>query len=249
MIEWISLEVIQMIKYCMKVAVCDDEPGELKKVASMTREIAAQEGIACELALYESSTALLKAIQGGAQYHALLLDVMMDELSGMELAAALRRQGDGTAIVFISNNREMALQGYEVSAIRYLAKPVEQDKLSEALMVCYRTCQAMKEILLPIGNRQRRISLEDLIYAEAWERGMRLHMTEGHLDVSLKTSGLQALLPDEQFVLCHRAYIVNLAFVHNVKRYELELKNGTSLLISKYRYMDVKEKFFAYLKA
>lgn len=249
MMKWIFREVIQMIKYCMKVAICDDEPGELRQAASMTREIAAQEGITCELALYESSAALLQAIQGGAQYHALLLDVMMDEPGGMELAAALRRQGDGTAIVFISNNREMALQGYEVSAVRYLAKPVEREKLSEALMVCYHACQGMKEILLPIGNNQRRISLENLIYAEAWERGMRLHMTEGHLDVSMKISELQALLPDEQFVLCHRAYIVNLAFVHNVKRYELELKNGTSLLISKYRYMDVKEKFFAYLKA
>lgn len=47
-----------MIKYCMKVAVCDDEPKALQSVAAMTREIAAQEGIDCELALYESSLAL-----------------------------------------------------------------------------------------------------------------------------------------------------------------------------------------------
>ncbi|MBQ8506083.1 MAG: response regulator transcription factor [Clostridia bacterium] len=82
-----------MIKYCMKVAVCDDEPKTLQSVASMTREIAAQDGIDCELTLYESSLALQQAIQNGAQYHVLLLDVLMDELGGMERTATLRRQG------------------------------------------------------------------------------------------------------------------------------------------------------------
>ena len=59
------------------------------------------EGLACSLSSYESATALLTAIQDGAQFHILLLDVMMEGLDGMELAAALRKLGDSTAIIFI----------------------------------------------------------------------------------------------------------------------------------------------------
>lgn len=238
-----------MIDYCMKVAVCDDDPKDLQNIASLARDIAGREGIACEFTLYESSMSLLKAIEQGVKYHTLLLDVLMDEMGGMALASALRRQGNQASIVFISSNRELALQGYEVSAVRYLAKPIQPEKLSEALMVCYQAGKDTKEILLPTANGQRRISLENLMYAEAWDRGIRLFMTDGQVDVSVRMLELERLLPDQQFVLCHRAYIVNMGFVQNIKRYELELKDGTSLLVSKYRFMEVKEKLVAYLKA
>lgn len=238
-----------MIDYCMKVAVCDDDPKDLQNIASLARDIASREGIACDFTLYESSMSLLKAIEQGVKYHTLLLDVLMDEMGGMALASALRRQGNQASIVFISSNRELALQGYEVSAVRYLAKPIQPVKLSEALMVCYQAGKDTKEILLPTANGQRRISLENLMYAEAWDRGIRLFMTDGQVDVSVRMLEFERLLPDQQFVLCHRAYIVNMGFVQNIKRYELELKDGTSLLVSKYRFMEVKEKLVAYLKA
>ena len=77
----------------------------------MIRSIMAEERVDCVLSGFESSSALYTAIQGGAQFHILLLDVMMEGLDGMALASALREQGDDTAIIFISSNRDMALQG------------------------------------------------------------------------------------------------------------------------------------------
>ena len=107
------------------------------------------EGLACDLSGYESTTALLTAIQDGAQFHILLLDVMMEGLDGMELAAALRKLGDSTAIIFISSNRELALRGYEVSAARYLAKPLQPEQLREALLYCYKTFCEKKKFCCP----------------------------------------------------------------------------------------------------
>ena len=104
-----------------EIAVCDDEPMDRQQAEALTTDVMTAEGLVCSLSSYESATALLTAIQGGAQFHILLLDVMMEGLDGMELAAALRKLGDRTAIIFISSNREMALRGYEVSAARYLA--------------------------------------------------------------------------------------------------------------------------------
>ena len=47
--------------------------------------------------------------------------------------------------------------GYEVSAARYLAKPLREDQLREALLYCYKTFCEKKEILLPTTRGQRRI--------------------------------------------------------------------------------------------
>lgn len=108
----------------LHIAVCDDEPMDCQQIADLTREIMTAEGLACFISCYDGATPLLAAIQNGTQFHILLFDVMMGDLDGIGLAAALREMGDDTAIIFISYNREMALRGYEVSAARYLAKPL-----------------------------------------------------------------------------------------------------------------------------
>ena len=83
----------------LKIAVCDDESADRQQATGLTREIMAAEGLPCDLSAYESGVVLLNAIQSGAQFHILLLDMMMDGLDGMELAATLRELGDSTAII------------------------------------------------------------------------------------------------------------------------------------------------------
>ncbi|MDE6902714.1 MAG: hypothetical protein K2P22_08230 [Lachnospiraceae bacterium] len=43
----------------------------------------------------------------------------------------------------------MALRGYEVSAARYLAKPLQPNQLPEALLHCYKAFCEKREILPP----------------------------------------------------------------------------------------------------
>lgn len=231
----------------LHIAVCDDEATDRRQAAELTGEILAAEGLSCVLSGYESAGDLLTAIQGGARFHILLLDVMMDGLDGMGLAEALRKLGDSTAIIFISSNREMALRGYEVSAARYLAKPVRREQLREALLYCYRTFCQKKEILLPTARGQRRISVSNILYAEAMERVTKLVLTDRQEEVGLKFSDLTALLPERQFALCHRSYLANLEHIAYIRGRELELTNGEILPISKYRLADLQKRLMDYL--
>lgn len=237
----------ESIRQQLHIAVCDDEPIDREQTIRMTREVLRAEGIACHISAYEESGSLLAAVQNGTRFQILLLDVMMDGLSGMDLAASLRRLGDRTAIVFISSNRDMALRGYEMSALRYLAKPVDPERLREALLYCCETLFAQKAILLPAAGGQSRILPSDIIYAESWERGVRLILKDGQSEASVKISDLAAMLPERQFVLCHRTVLVNLAFVQSIRYCELELKTGKVLPISKYRQTETRQKLMRYL--
>lgn len=231
----------------LRIAVCDDEAIDRRQAADLTHEIMAAEGLPCGISSYENAEGLLSAIRGGTQFHILLLDVMMEGLDGMELAAALRKLGDGTAIIFFSTNREMALRGYEVSAARYLAKPLQMPQLREALLYCYKTFCEKKEILLQTSNGQRRIRLSSILYAEAMERVTKLVLADRLEELSLKFSALSALLPERQFVLCHRSYLVNLDHIAYIRSRELELTNGEVLPLSKYRQKDLQKQFVDYL--
>lgn len=231
----------------LRIAVCDDEPIDCQQAADLTREIMAAEGLACGLSSYESGIALLNAVQDGTQFQILLLDVMMDGLDGMELAAALRRLGDSTAIIFISSNRDMALRGYGVTAARYLAKPLRAEQLREALLYCYKTFCEKKEILLLTTKGQRRIPLSHILYAEAIERVTKLAPTDRLEELNLKFSDLSALLPERQFVLCHRSYLVNLDYIGYIRGRELELTTGEVLPVSKYSLDDLWKRLMDYL--
>lgn len=232
----------------LHIAICDDESIDRQQAADLTREIMAAEGLACDLSGYESATALLTAIQDGAQFHILLLDVMMGGLDGMELAAALRELGDATAIIFMSTNREMALRGYEVSAARYLAKPLQRAQLREALLYCYKTFCEKKDILLPTTKGQRRIPLSNILYVEAMERVTKLALTDRLEEVNMKFSDLSALLPERQFQPCHRSYLVNLGHIAYIRNRDLELTTGEVLPVSRYRVEDLQKQFVAYLR-
>lgn len=237
-----------MLDYTMRLALCDDEPEVLREVAEMVRRAAELEGFACEMTLYGSGSELLAAIRDGAKYHALLLDVMMDELTGLELAAALRAQQSDVAVIFISSNREMAVYGYEVSALRYLTKPVELPRLREALRLCYAAGLSAQEILLPTLRGSRKLSPGDILYAETWGRVLRVVLTDGQEECPMKISELEALLPENQFTMCHRTILINLAYVKYLRYCEVELKTGGVLPVSKYRQNAVREKLFHYLE-
>lgn len=182
----------------------------------------------------------MATIRAGAKYQLLLLDVMMDDLDGMNLAAALREAGDGISIVFISSNRDMALKGYEVAAIWYLAKPIQADQLRETLLHCYRIHCGQAEFLLSTEMGQSRIQPADIVYAESWKRGSRLKLVNGSTETTARISELAAALPERNFTFCHRTILVNLAFVKHLRSQEIELKDGSILPVSKYRLSEVK---------
>ena len=231
-----------------QVAVCDDDKADREEIAGLVQAFYKSKNIDCAIKKYENGKVLLKAIESGGKFHLLILDVIMDDLDGIGLAALLRKQKNDTVIVFVSSNKEMALLGYEVSAIRYLIKPLHVDKLHEALAFCYQIVQDNQEIAMPTTQGFRRIAPQEILYIEAGERGTKVFLSNEQVDTTLRIFEQEDILPRKQFLLCHRAFLVNLASVRYIRRNELELTDGTVIPVSKYRFSYVKEKFMEYLK-
>ncbi len=232
----------------LSIAVCDDESADGREIECLTKEILQEEQIGCEISVYEDEAMLLDAIKNGRQFHILLLDVMMDRLDGMHLAAALRRRENDASIIFISANREMVMQGYVVAASRYLSKPVDRELLREALLFCSKKALAQKEILLQTKNGQSRILLSDILYIETWNRGVRLVLLDGATESGVRIAQMAQTLLSPPFVFCHRTILVNLSHVRHIRYCELELDSGDLLPVSKYGLAQVRKEMLDYLK-
>lgn len=106
-----------------KILIVDDEQ-DLCEILSFNLQ---SEG-------YETDTApsaedAFALVDAGRRYDLLLLDVMMDRMSGYDLVALLRSRGDNTPIIFLTARDAHAdqLQGFAAGADDYITKPFSFD--------------------------------------------------------------------------------------------------------------------------
>lgn len=237
-----------MKKQLFDIAVCDDLQTDREETAQLTEEICRSEGIKPRIVRFERAEALLETIQGGERFALLLIDVLLPGLDGMELARVLRGQNEQVSIVFVSSNRELALQGYEVSAARYLAKPLDPEKLKEAILFCYGQYQKERELLLPVGGSMRKIAPKDIYYAEIMGRKCRIRLEQEECDASLSMSELEDMLPEHDFIRCHQSFLVNWHHVQSLRMDSIELTDKRIVPVSKHRVKQVRQAFVDYMK-
>ena len=83
---------------------------------------------------------------------------------------------------------------------------------------------------------------------EAFDRGTRFVLTDETVETKLKFSEVEAMLPKASFLLCHRAYIVNLAQTKRINQYEFLMKSGVTVPISRLRYNEINRQFVSFFR-
>ena len=85
------------------------------------------------LATFPSAEAFLFAYEESEPFDILFLDVEMPGLSGISLAKKIRQTDENIQLVFVTGYSDYIAEGYDVSALHYLIKPVQEKKLSDVL--------------------------------------------------------------------------------------------------------------------
>ena len=103
----------------MRLLIVDDEP-DLCEILCFNLE---SEGFDTERAY--SAESALALIANGQQFALILLDVMMERMSGIEMAQQLRDAGNNTPIIFLTarNAETDMLEGFNAGADDYITKP------------------------------------------------------------------------------------------------------------------------------
>lgn len=171
----------------------------------------------------------------------LLLDILMEGQTGIELAKDLRNQNNSLPIIFITSTMDFALEGYTVEPLSYLLKPVQYDALKEAFLRAWRRHQNQR-VMLNSPSRSVSFHLNDVLYLDIYDKELSIHLMDGEvLQISVSLHSAMAKLPQQQFVQCHRSYIVSIPMVMSIWRYGIELKNHEKIPISKTYYNSVQD--------
>lgn len=211
-----------------KLAICDDETTVIEYVSSIVNEWAAENQHTVQLRTFSSAESFLFSYEEENDYDILLLDVEMGQMDGVSLAKSIRRNNETVQIVFITGYSEYISEGYEVSALHYLMKPVKKEKLFEVLNRATEKLEKNERILtLELSGEMVRIPLHEIRYIDVNGNYITLHAKNNY--TVKKTLGEVQKTLDERFFKVGRSHIVNLTYVQRVTKTEAYLSDGSTI--------------------
>lgn len=224
------------------IGICDDEPIFAKHLEKMVREILSAAGISCFISTFTSIPELEGFLADGeTPVDLLLLDILMDGKNGMDFAREQSLSDRKPPFIFITCTMDFALEGYYVDSLAYLVKPVKEDELKKALLKAWKR-QQKQALVLPCTGQTVSLSLNDLIYIEVHDKILSIHMADGTIhQAAFPLKSVLERLPSEQFIRCHKSFVVSLSEICSICRYSIELKNRERIPVSKSCYTSVQE--------
>lgn len=227
-----------------RVVICDDEATSLQINQILTEQVLEEAGIEYEIATFDDMRKMTAALSDEkAEYDVLLCDILAVGMNGIEAAKELRRLGEKLPIIFISSTAEFALEGYSVNALRYLQKPIDIEKLREALMEAHQNSEDGEALKFQVADRFYKIPFSDIDYLESCGRDTDIVTKDERISVHMKFSDMEKKLPADMFLRCHRSYIINLAQAKDLARYRFLTKKGVEIPVSQLQYNETKRRF------
>ena len=217
----------------MRIAVIDDRPADRDYIAALVSRWAKERDTAVTAVPFPSAEAFLFDYSEDKDFDILLLDIEMGAINGVELAKTVRKENDAVQMVFITGFPDFIAEGYEVSALHYLRKPVDRDKLFSVLdRAAANLEKAERRLRVTFERRTDYVPFSKILYLEAQKQYVRI-VTEGEeyrMKASLAETAAQL---DEFFFSCQRSFIVNLRYVARILPDRVVLKNGAEVPISR----------------
>lgn len=209
----------------LKALVVDDEAPARSELRYLLGEAGGVEVVG-EAGNAMEAMQLIKAIP----YDVIFLDINMPGLTGVQLAEALTAHPRPPAIIFVTAHSEHAVKAFEVRATDYLVKPVEIDRLKEAISrlapVAEQAPARIDRILVEKAGKKLLIAVEDILFIMAKDDYSYLHTAGERYLSTMSLASLETKLEPVGFFRIHRRYLVNLACVKEV----VPMYGGTLLL-------------------
>lgn len=238
-----------MIRY---IIVDDEAPGRANLRLAMQAQAGWQLLAECD------SAAAAREAMARTPADVIFLDIQMPRESGLELARELSRLPAPPLIVFVTAYNTHAVDAFEVHALDYLLKPIDDRRLAQAIeranaMLGLRQHDAYRAALQgytaashtqqmdsfsvrSVGSIEQ-IPVRDVLWLQAAGNYVELHLAARTVLHRVPLSRVEQLLRPEDFLRVHRTAIVRRDQVRRLSvvgdgRYQLTLACGAQLAVS-----------------
>lgn len=238
-----------------QIAVCDDEAMEATYVKKYIAGYSSVKRPTFDISIhtYTSSVELSEKLRFGRKYDLYILDILMPDISGIQLAQQIREKQDKAVIIFLTSSEDFFPQAFDVYALQYQVKPLNKDKFYEILDRAFSLLAREEQyFLFAAKTGDVKLPLSQITYAELSDRIVTVYLSDGRCEQSayLRTSFetlMEPLLNSNDFLHPHKSFIVNMAYVRRLDSQFFELLSGEIIPISRKRISEIKKAYTDYL--
>ncbi len=187
----------------------------------------------------------------------IFLDINMPQMTGIEVAKRIIDAGLDLMIIFITAYDQFALKAFEVNAVDYLLKPIDEDrlkktiqklismknnkkgldydKLSKLIKDMSPTKSTCPWISVYYKNKLIPIETKDIIYITVEDKNTVIVTGKGKFETHYTLNELMDKLDSDIFFRSHKSYIVNLKEIESIEpwfnsTYNINLKSSKEVI-------------------
>ena len=218
----------------MNIAIIEDSGQELSLLERCLQSYLSSRQVYRVIDTYTSGEAFLENWPSKS-YDLVFLDILMEGISGIEVARTIRETDSECLLIFISSSKEYALQGFEVRAFDYLLKPLSEERFQKTMDLCQNElAKHIRYIEVKESRTLVKIPLNEIIYTDYYNHYIQIH-TAARLIRSYQQFDVFSplLLCYPQFLCCYRNCIVNMDHVDSVDKHDFVMENGERVPITR----------------
>lgn len=199
----------------MNCIIVDDEPLAREAIQLLVDKVPALK----LLGTFNSATTASKFI-ADHPVDLIFLDIQMPGINGIEFAKTIP---EDTLVIFTTAFSEYALDSYEVEAVDYLVKPVQQQRFQKAVNkalsyhALLQSSTAANKIetvaadyfFVKADRKIFKVSFNDILFIEGLKDYVVLHTADQKIMTAMNVKTIHEQLPQNVFVRISKSYVVN----------------------------------------
>jgi two-component system LytT family response regulator len=175
----------------------------------------------------------------------IFLDIHLPALKGLDFIRTLQNP---PAIILTTAYHQYALEGYELSVVDYLLKPIEFTRFLEAVNKVRRPAVDLrKTISVQSEKKTVIIPVEDIVFIEAQKEYIKIQTENSSYVTKYALTKMEEDLDTSMFMRVHRSFIVSIQKITAFSGHDIEL-NGRSIPIGGNYRDEVSEKLKSIFK-
>lgn len=236
----------------INIACCDDRKEQIIMFKELFANYEIQNDVDINVEYFLSGVFLLQSIEEGKKYDIVFLDMEMPTLGGIEVAKMIREKcGRNVIIIFVTNFPDYMQQSFDVRAFHYIIKPVKYPIFERILKSAVDELLDEEEIIrvFETVNEEVIVLVKDIVYIEKekGERYLLLHTTKETIKIKGTINAIEKSLNCNHFLRVHRNVLINMQHIKVIRKLEIVMRNGSTILVSRRKETELKEKFWKYI--
>lgn len=226
----------------LRVAICDSDHTSCYLARDAVNNVLTKLGEEHKIEIFFESEKLFEALHDRL-FEYVICDITVGETDMIEFSRVIRDERYPLNVIFLTNDFSKYKEAGTVFPLAYLEKPATADMFER--LFDYVSClhASNRKFYVSAKNGEKYLIDEnEIIYIEVFHNDICIHTQSKSIMCRATLTGFLKRLAAATFARCHNSYAVNLSKVKDIKRYTIDMSDGSSVPVSKQNYNFVRDR-------